>query len=56
MKRNFKIEDNMHYCYVYGGRRDLNFHGRLNNVSIECLENEGCTVDILDYKYKIDNN
>lgn len=40
----------MHYCYIYGGERELNFHGWL---TIERLRNEGCTVEIQDYEYKI---
>lgn len=43
----------MHYCYIYGGERELNFHGWLNDMTIERLRNEGCTVEIQDYKYKI---
>ena len=41
----------MHYCYVYGGKRNLNFHGWLSNISIEKLRSEGCTVEIRDYQY-----
>lgn len=43
-------EDKLHYCYVYGGKRNLNFHGWLNNMTIESLENEGCTVEVRDYE------
>lgn len=43
----------MHYCYVYGGKRNLNFHGWLNNTSIERLENDGCTVEIRDHEYQV---
>ena len=43
-------EDKLHYCYVYGGKRKLNFHGWLNNMTIESLENEGCTVEVRDYE------
>ena len=43
--------NNMHYCYVYGGLRNLNFYGWLSNMSIERLRNEGCTVEIRDYWY-----
>lgn len=42
----------MHYCYVYGGKRNLNFHGWLNNTTIKSLENEGCTVEVRDYEYQ----
>lgn len=41
----------MHYCYVCGGKRNLNFHGWLSNISIETLRSEGCTVEIRDYQY-----
>lgn len=30
----------MHYCYVYGGKRNLNFHGWLNYLTIKRLEME----------------
>ena len=43
--------NNMHYCYVYGSLRNLNFHGWLSNMSIERLRSEGCTVEIRDYWY-----
>lgn len=43
----------MHYCYVYGGERCLNFHGWLNGTTIERLENEGCVVEIRDYEYEL---
>ncbi len=46
----------MHYCYVYGGKRNLNFHGWLNDITIEKLENEGCTVEIRDYEYQISDD
>lgn len=46
----------MHYCYVHGGKRNLSFHGWLNNMTIEGLENEGCTVDILDGEYRINDD
>ena len=36
----------MHYCYVYGGERCLNFHGWLNDMTIERLKNEGCIIEI----------
>lgn len=42
----------MHYCYVYGGKRNLNFHGWLNNMSIEMFESEGCIVEIRDDYFK----
>ena len=41
----------MHYCYVYGGKRNLNFHGWLSNMSIERLRSEDCAVEIRDYQY-----
>ena len=50
------LEDKLHYCYVYGGKRNLNFHGWLNNATIESLENEGCTVEVRDYEYQISDN
>lgn len=57
LKRRFRKDDNkLHYCYVYGGKRNLNFHGWLNNLTIERLENEGCTVEIRDYEYLINND
>lgn len=45
----------LHYCYVHGGKRNLDFHGCLNNVTIENLRNEGCMVKIQDYKYQLGN-
>lgn len=42
----------MHYCYVCGGERKLNFHGWLSDITIERLRNEGCTVEI----WEIQNN
>lgn len=49
---NTKIgDDDIHYCYVYGGKRNLNFHGWLSNVSIERFRNEDCIVEIRDYQY-----
>ena len=47
-----RLEDKLHYCYVYGGKRNLNFHGWLNNTTIKSLENEGCTVEVRDYEYQ----
>ena len=44
-------DGDIHYCYVYGGKRNLNFHGWLSNISIEKLRSEGCTVEIRDYQY-----
>lgn len=32
------------YCHVFGGIRNLNFHGWLNEITIERLRNEGCKV------------
>lgn len=32
------------YCHVVGGIRNLNFHGWLNEKTIERLRNEGCKV------------
>lgn len=43
--------NDMHYCYIYGGPRNLNFHGWLNDMSIERLRNEGCTVELRDCEY-----
>ena len=49
-------DGDIHYCYVYGGKRNLNFHGWLNNVSIERLRSEDCTVEIRDYQYTENSN
>lgn len=46
----------MHYCYVYGGKRDLNFHGWLNNFTIERLKKEGCIVETLNNEYKVSDD
>ena len=46
-----RVNSDMHYCYVYGGKRNLNFHGWLSNISIEKLRSEYCTVEIRDYQY-----
>lgn len=51
-----KDDDNLHYCYVYGGKRNLNFHGWLNNITIKNLKNKGCVVEIRDYEYQITND
>lgn len=51
-----KDDYNLHYCYVYGGKRNLNFHGWLNNITIKNLKNEGCIVEIRDYEYQITND
>ena len=40
---------------MYGGQRNLNFHAWLNDISIERLENEGCTVEIRDYEYQMND-
>ena len=37
------------YCYVTGGKRNLNFHGWLNEMTIERLINEGCNIKIIKY-------
>ena len=44
-------DSDIHYCYVCGGKRNLNFHGWLSNMSIERLRSEDCTVEIRDYQY-----
>ena len=41
----------MHYCYVYGGKRNMNFHCWLSNISIERLRSEDYIVEIRDYQY-----
>lgn len=46
----------MHYCYVYGGKRNLNFHGWLNYLTIKRLESEGCTVEVRDCEYQINDD
>lgn len=51
-----KESNKMHYCYVYGGKRNLNFHGWLNDITIEKLEDEGCTVEIHTYEYQISDD
>ena len=49
-------DDIMHYCYVYGGKKNLSFHGWLNGTTIERLEKESCVVEIQDYEYQINND
>lgn len=42
----------LYYCCVHGGKKNFDFHGWLSNVTIENLKNEGCVVQIQDYKYQ----
>lgn len=51
--KNKDFAKKLHYCYVYGGKRSLNFHAWLSDMTIKRLKSEGCTIKIQDYKYQL---
>lgn len=53
LKENKDFAEKLHYCYVYGGERNLNFHAWLSNMTIKRLKSEGCIIKIQDYKYQL---
>ena len=38
------MSTDLKYCYVTGGKNNLNFHAWLNYITIEKLITEGCKV------------
>lgn len=36
------------YCYVIGGKDNLNFHAWLSDITITRLKNDGCKVIIIN--------